>query len=77
MIAHFGLGANAVVDSVIIDWTGGKQQIITQVGVNQQLMIIESNAPTKDQPYFWYFLGAILVLPMAYFLYRKRRLAKK
>lgn len=77
VIAHFGLDANAVVDSIIVDWTGGKQQIITQVDVNQKLVIIELNTPEKDQTYHWYFLSAILVLIIAYFLYRKRRQAKK
>ena len=77
MIAHFGLGTNSMVDSVIVDWTGGKQQIVTQVNVNQQLQIIEVNTPAKNQPYVWYFISGIIVSIIAYFLYRKRRLAKK
>jgi hypothetical protein len=77
VIAHFGLGTNSMVDSVIVDWTGGKQQIVTQVKINQQLEIIEVNTPAKDQPYVWYFIGGIIVFIIAYFLYRKRMQVKK
>lgn len=40
-IAHFGLGSVTAVDSVIVTWTGGKKQILTNQGVNKMLSIIE------------------------------------
>lgn len=38
-IAHFGLGATAVVDSLRVIWPGGKQQQMTNLEVNQVLEI--------------------------------------
>lgn len=38
---HFGLGAATVVDSIIVDWTTGNRQILTNVSVNQFLLIDE------------------------------------
>ncbi len=38
---HFGLGAATVVDSIIVDWTSGNRQILTNVSVNQFLLIDE------------------------------------
>ena len=40
-IAHFGLGNASVVDSVIVTWIGGKQQILTDQAVNTTLTITE------------------------------------
>ncbi|TLP75911.1 CRTAC1 family protein [Maribacter sp. ACAM166] len=77
VIAHFGLGTNSLVDSVIVDWTGGKTQLFTKVQANQQLKIIEVNTPTRYLHYFWCFLGAILLTLVAFTLYRKRRKTRK
>ncbi|MES2797034.1 MAG: VCBS repeat-containing protein [Bacteroidota bacterium] len=41
---NFGLGKNNLIDSLIIDWVGGKQQILTNVKANQTLQLLESDA---------------------------------
>ena len=42
--AHFGMGAISKVDSIIIDWPGGKQQLLTNVAVNQLLKVNSKQA---------------------------------
>ncbi|MGN6800273.1 MAG: VCBS repeat-containing protein [Ginsengibacter sp.] len=41
---HFGLGNVSVVDSVIIKWQTGKEQILTKVKANQTLKVFEKDA---------------------------------
>ena len=41
LIAHFGLGANSTIDSLIVEWPSGIQHIRTEVNTNQQLFILE------------------------------------
>ena len=38
---HFGLGAYSLVDSIIINWPSGIQQVVTKLSVNKFLMISE------------------------------------
>ncbi len=44
IVAHFGLADATIVDSLIVDWIGGKQQVFTGIPVNQFVTIRE------DQP---------------------------
>jgi len=46
---HFGVGDATDVDSLVIDWPSGTQQILTNVAVNQ-LVEIEEALPTSDAP---------------------------
>lgn len=48
-IAHFGLGKQAKVDSVIVVWPDGKSQIVTNVKADQVLSVSYKDA--GDQPY--------------------------
>jgi hypothetical protein len=41
LIAHFGLGAADVVDSLVIFWPSGIRQVLTQVRSNQALHVLE------------------------------------
>lgn len=41
LVAHFGLGAATVVDSVIVTWPGGTRQALTEVTPGQTLRIVE------------------------------------
>ena len=41
-IAHFGLGETTAIDSVIVTWTGGKQQVLLNQPVNMMLVITEA-----------------------------------
>ncbi|VXB59283.1 CRTAC1 family protein [Maribacter litoralis] len=72
VIAHFGLGANTKVDSVIVDWTGGNTQVLTNVETNQQLQIKEIAQPKNNQTYVWYLLGVLVLIITGIFLYRKK-----
>ncbi|MDF4201683.1 CRTAC1 family protein [Maribacter sp. SA7] len=73
VIAHFGLGANKKIDSVIVNWTGGNTQILTNVDVNQQLDIIEINQPKKETSDLLYLLGALLLFTALYFLIKRKK----
>ncbi|WP_437370058.1 CRTAC1 family protein [Maribacter litoralis] len=72
VIAHFGLGANTKVDSVIVDWTGGNTQVFTNVETNQLLQIKEIAQPKNNQTYVWYLLGVLVLIITGIFLYRKK-----
>jgi len=48
--AHFGLGNTAIVDTVLIKWPGGKQQLLKNVNTNQVLQVMEKDAA---EPYAW------------------------
>ena len=47
-IVHFGLGKAAIVDSLIINYVGGNKEIITNILVNQQLVVNEKPAITTS-----------------------------
>lgn len=72
VIAHFGLGVNTKIDSVIVDWTGGNTQVLTNVDTNQQLQIKEIAQPKNNQTYVWYLLGVLVLIITGIFLYRKK-----
>jgi hypothetical protein len=44
MGAHFGLGTVALLDSVRIEWPGGREQVLYKVPVNQELVVEYKNA---------------------------------
>lgn len=46
---HFGVGDATGVDSLVIDWPSGTQQILTNVAVNQ-LVRVDEALPTSDAP---------------------------
>ncbi len=46
-IAHFGLGNASMVDSVIVKWTGGKKQLLTDQTVNQLIVMEEDVSPNQ------------------------------
>jgi enediyne biosynthesis protein E4 len=41
---NFGLGNDKLIDSLIVDWVGGEQQILTNIKTNQTLQLLETNA---------------------------------
>ncbi|MFN7115568.1 MAG: FG-GAP-like repeat-containing protein [Saprospiraceae bacterium] len=56
LTAHFGLKDATSVDSVIIDWTSGNRQVLTNVMANQQLFVLEANTTdVKENPLFQSF----------------------
>lgn len=46
-VLHFGLGAATSVDSLVINWPSGKQQILTNIKANQRLTLAEKDATGK------------------------------
>lgn len=48
-VLHFGLGKEAVIDSLRIVWLSGKQQVLNVVKANQLLTLEEKNATTIDK----------------------------
>ena len=58
-IAHFGLGADTIIDSIIITWVGGKKQILTQQKINQFITITES---TNNSISLWIWLLGVICL---------------
>jgi hypothetical protein len=72
--AHFGLGAATTVDSVIVTWAGGKQQVLVGQGVNQLLVIKEAGGAvvqSDDGPKFnsrWLLVGVAVIVAMFAFL---------
>ena len=73
VIAHFGLGATTVVDSVIVNWTGGNTQILTNLNTNQQLEIVEINPSKKKSSFTWYILSAVLLAILVIFIFYRMR----
>lgn len=45
LAAYFGLGSNATVDTLEIAWLNGIVQVLTDVGVNQRLKVVEDAIP--------------------------------
>lgn len=71
-LAHFGLGEVETVDSVLVTWTGGKEQLLTGVGVNQVLVVEERAATFLEGLGWWWLLGVGGVL-LAFFWWVFRR----
>ena len=65
-IAHFGVGEATSVDSVIVNWLGGKTQILTDQGVNSLLTIQETESQKGRSNSLFYFgllaLGLLIIL---------------
>ncbi len=76
VIAHFGLGEASTVDSVLVSWTGGEQQLLTNVPANQ-LLIVEEAARTQGAGLGWwsYVLGSIFVGGLLLVIWRRRKTA--
>jgi len=70
-IAHFGLGAATSVDSVIVKWIGGKEQILTNQKINTLLTVTEAEEENNNQMIF--MVLAIVTPLMIFFLYRLLR----
>ena len=69
-IAHFGLGTATVIDSIIITWTGGRRQILTQQKINQFITITESlNSSTS----LWICILGVTGLLFFGFIYLKTK----
>ncbi len=71
-IAHFGLGAVTIVDSIIIKWTGGKQQILTNQKINRFIIITESqNRSALTEMWLLGVIG-LFILGIIFWITKKR-----
>ena len=43
-VLHFGLGKASRIDSIRIEWPGGKQEVLKEIAANQSLYIAQKNA---------------------------------
>jgi enediyne biosynthesis protein E4 len=74
-IAHFGLGQATAVDSVIVTWTGGKEQILTNQPANKMLTVIEvPGEKGNKKAIVGVVLGSILIVIvlLRYFVTRRK-----
>ena len=71
VISHFGLGTTKLIDSVIIDWTGGKKQILTQITSNQLLTIIEKESEINFTVFLLTALLLLLILATIVVFYKR------
>lgn len=62
VIAHFGLDDATTIDSIIVYWTGGNKQTITNIKPNQLLKIKEVPRPKENNNNTLYVVSAMLVL---------------
>lgn len=51
-IAHFGLGTEPDVDSLVVIWPGGAEQVLTSISPNQLITVIEDTSLTSEQASF-------------------------
>lgn len=72
VICHFGLGNTTAIDSIIVDWTGGNRQILTDQQVNR-LILIEETEPKNKYGYYGAILISVLVISAAFFIFKKYR----
>ncbi len=70
-IAHFGLNKASIIDSVLVYWTGGKKQSLTNVQSNQ-LLIIEEEMTTPSFNLL-YLLPVLVIIIIGYYFYQKSR----
>ena len=47
-ILHFGLGQNKIIDSLLVQWTDGNSQKLTDIQVNKQLVLNYSNSKKQN-----------------------------
>ena len=68
VIAHFGLANHTMIDSIIVFWTGGYKQLLTDVSVNQLLTVVEEDRPKSFWPYLLLlFISSLIFLFAARF----------
>ncbi|MBI1225781.1 MAG: RNA-binding protein [Bacteroidetes bacterium] len=48
-VLHFGLGNNANIDSLIINWSAGKQETLKSIAINSTIKLEEKNAAIAKQ----------------------------
>lgn len=70
-IAHFGLGPATVIDSLIVTWTGGEQQILLDQAVNKLIIVAEPERAGLGPFFYIGFLVGALGLGFLIFRYNR------
>ncbi len=71
--AHFGLGDAKLIDKITVYWTGGNEQVITNVPVNQLLEIKEVAMKKEEKfPKLLLFFAAFVAIIVLIFIGRRR-----
>lgn len=72
VIAHFGLGEADKVDSLVVTWVGGKQQVLTSLQANSLVVVKEIPDPPRSATSRYAVVGGGIVASLALlFLFRK------
>jgi len=71
VIAHFGLGNTSKIDKVIVYWTGGNTQIITNIAANQLITVTEIPAKKSKQSFVYILIG-LTFATIIFLLWKKR-----
>ncbi len=74
-LAHFGLGDATVVDSLMVIWTGGKEQVLLNVPANQVLVVEEAPGGKKRPVWPWVVAGMLALSLVGWIWWKKKRLA--
>ncbi len=71
-LLHFGLGEQEMVDSVLVTWNGGQEQLLLNQAVNQVLTIRQVADDRRSVP--WLLIGAGMVATgfLAFFAVRRQ-----
>lgn len=59
-IAHFGLGAATIIDSLVVRWTGGRRQVLSDQPVNTLLTITEPKEEPAGNAWYIWLLGGLI-----------------
>ncbi|HEX5151018.1 MAG TPA: VCBS repeat-containing protein [Parafilimonas sp.] len=49
-VLHFGVGKNEIIDSLLVVWQSGKQQVVTNIKANQTITLREKDAKDMYMP---------------------------
>lgn len=72
-IAHFGIGQSNTVDSIIINWIGGGEQILVDQAVNELVTIVEEVNESKSKS-LWILAPILLLGLLILFLIKRQNL---
>ena len=69
MVAHFGIGNSKSVDSIIVKWIGGKEQVILNQKINTLIKVVEAGSRKKTFSVIKIItMGFIILLLLTFFL---------
>jgi hypothetical protein len=64
------LGNATVVDSIIVNWSGGNEQVLINQNINQLTEIIET--PIPQSSLYLYFIMGLIASAIVVFILRKK-----